>query len=196
MPTEELDLAEIARDLADQFGEDESGVILKALKHLTDPLKEQVRGLQDILDKARTHGMENLSKTNRQRLAEKLPLIGESDKAWTKLRGLVEAEMGKEDSGWSTIEEAYDSIFDDLYGPMVEALAEKASQPEPEEPDDSEDEKSRIAASSVTPPTPKKRDKKPTHMEAAYSAWRVLQKDSEDVDGARRAFKRAGDLVQ
>lgn len=191
VPTDEPDLDDIASELADQFGEEESGSILKALHALTAPLQAKVASMEAMIGEARKRGVETISKTNRERLSEKLPFLKESDEAWKVLHGIVERAFQDEPSKFSSAEDGFDHAFNLLYGPLLAEKAEK-SEPEPEAADDDNaDEKAQITASTPTPPASKKRDKKASPMDAAYAAFRHLDRggDPEDVDGARRAYR-------
>ncbi len=190
VPTDSADLDEIASELADQFGEEESGSILKALHALTAPLQAKVASMESMIAEARKRSVESISKTNRERLSEKLPFLKESDDAWGVLHELVEREFKANPTKFSSAEEGFDHVFQRLYGPLV---AEKAPAAEEETKDDDiADEKAQIAASAPTPPASKKREKKASPIEAAYEAFKHLDRggDPEDVDGARRAYRR------
>jgi hypothetical protein len=183
-PTEELDLDEIAGELADQFGETESGAIMKALEALTAPLRAEIGELQGVINAARKRGVEDISTRNRARLAEKLPHLKDSDRAWSLLQSQVEAAARENPTQFSSVDGFYDDAFSAIYGEVTPAEAE------PTEPDHSE-EIARIEASAPTPPASVKRMKKLTPVEGAYEAFKLLDKDPDDVDGARKLYNRA-----
>jgi hypothetical protein len=184
VPTAELDLDEIAGELADQFGETESGAIMKALEALTAPLRAEIGELQGVINAARKRGVEDISTRNRARLAEKLPHLLNSDRAWSLLQTQVEASARENPTQFSSVDGFYDDAFSAIYGEVQPAEAE------PTEPDRSE-EIARIEASAPTPPASVKRMKKLTPVEGAFEAFKLLDKDPDDVDGARKLYNRA-----
>jgi hypothetical protein len=183
-PTEELDLDEIAGELADQFGETESGAIMKALEALTAPLRAEIGELQGVINAARKRGVEDISTRNRARLAEKLPHLKDSDRAWSLLQSQVEAAARENPTQFSSVDGFYDDAFSAIYGEV------KPAEAEPTELDRSE-EIARIEASAPTPPASVKRQKKLTPVEGAFEAFKLLDKDPDDVDGARKLYNRA-----
>jgi hypothetical protein len=184
VPTGDLDLDEFADALAAQFGEDEAGTLKSALQSLVSPLLQRVNQLEGVIQKAQEKGRNDIVAQNRKRLAEQLPQLKENDRAWDIVQGQVFQAFEKDPSKYSSPEEAFDDVAQALYG-SFEQQAEKESASA------SEDLKAQIAAATPTPPESKKSTKKITPMDAAYSAFRVLSKDAEDVEGARRAFNRA-----
>lgn len=198
VPTEELDLDDLAEELAAQFGEDESGLLLKALRGLVSPLQAKVQGLEDMLAAARSRGVEDISKTNRGRLAEKLPFLADSDAdhAWKVLHGMVEQAFKESPSKFSSAEAAYDDAFQKLYGHVLSAQQEVPAENEPEE-DTKAEEAAQIEASTPTPPKGPKHERKAGPLDAHFAAWRALERgDPEDVDGARKAYYGRARLVQ
>lgn len=182
VPTGDEDLEDIASELADQFGEDEAGAMLKALKSLTEPLRQQVQQFQEMFGEARKRTADQIASGNRQRLAAKLPAIAKNDGAWGILRQNAEQAMRDAKPGdFGSFDEAYDKVFGDLYGDVLEAQRQESL----------EDEKAAISASGVTPPASKPKAKPATPEEAAYAAYKHLINDPEDSDGARRAARRA-----
>lgn len=184
VPTDDTDLEDISADLSDQFGQEESAALVKALKAMTDPLRKENEQIKAILDQARKTGVESISKKNRDRLAEKLSFLKDNDKAWAQVRSLTEQAINSNPGVYETPEAAFDSVFSDLYGDVLSELdnAKKASDPKTV--------KARISASIPETSKAVKRDKESTSKDAARAAYLHLQKNPGDVDGARREFGR------
>ena len=185
VPTAEPDLEEIAAQLADKFGEDESGVLLTALQGLMAPLQRELKETRDILANARDRGLQDISVKNRDRLAAKLPMLKDNDSAWKVIQAQALERSKSDPSKFSSADAVYDDVFNDLYGGL------QATPPPTPVADRFAEEKSRVAASALTPPGTQKREKKITPMDAAFSAFKVLRKNPEDLDGAKRAFGQA-----
>jgi len=190
VPTEELDLEDIASQLATQFGEDEGGLFMKALQAVTAPLLTRIGEMETVLNDARKRGVETISKTNRERLSEKLPFLAESDEAWKVLHDLVEADFKSNPSAYKSAEEGFDKRFEQLYGPLVPAHIEEVELES--EAEDKADQRAQIAASAPTPPNVTKREKKLSPEQAAYAVFKHLDSgDAEDIEGARRIWNRS-----
>lgn len=185
VPTGDLDLDDIAEDLKAQFGEDEAGALRRALETLMTPIVNRVHLLEGVIRKAQEKGKASIVEANRSRLSEKVPLFKDNDRAWSIVQSQVEAAFAKDPASYSSVEAAFDDFAEALY---PDAFAEKA--PEVEE-DRSEALKARIAAAAPTPPKAQKSTTKATPIDAAYMAFKVLDRDPDDLEGARRAFTRA-----
>ena len=190
VPTEELDLDEIASQLSAQFGEDEAGLFVKALNAVTDPLLKRIGEMENVLNEARKRGVETISKSNRERLSEKLPFLAESDDAWKVLQDLVESDFKSNPSAYKSAEEGFDKRFQQLYGPLIPARIEEVELEQ--EAEDRADARAQIAAATPTPPNSTKREKKLTPNDAAYAVFKHLDSgDPEDIEGARRIWNRS-----
>ncbi len=183
VPTGELDLEDIAEELKAQFGEDEAGALRRALETLMTPIVNRVHLLEGVIQKAQEKGKASIVESNRQRLAEKVPHLKDNDRAWSIVQSQVEAAFAKDPAAYASAEAGFDDITQALF---PDSFVER----EPEE-DKAETLKARIAAAAPTPPKSQKSTKKATPIDAAYMAFQVLDKDNDDLDGARRAFNRA-----
>lgn len=186
VPTATSDLQEIASELADKFGEDETGVLLTALQKLVAPLQRELKETRDILANARERGLQDISTKNRDRLAAKLPMLKENDNAWKVIQAQALERSKSDPSKFSSADAVYDDVFNDLYGGIQVEAPRVAPVP-----DKAADEKARVQASALTPPGTTKREKKVTPMDAAFAAFKLLRKNPEDLDGAKRAFSQA-----
>lgn len=187
VPTDGPDLEEIASELADRFGEEESGALLGALKVLVAPMARELEEVKSLINAAREKGVQDISQRNRDRLAQKLPSLKENDAAWQILQAQVLETFQKEPSKFSSAEDAFDHVFNAVYGPVLEAQAETKAEVQ----QDAAKEKARIAASTPTPPGSTRREKRPTPYDAAFDAWKVLNKNPDDLEGAKRAYSAA-----
>ena len=186
VPTSNADLEDIAEELAAQFGEDESGTILKALERLTAPMTTRLQQLEYVIRTAQEKGREDIASKNRTRLAEKLTL---SDKAWESLKSEVLQAFQNDPKAYPTPEAAFDDVFEARYG---EILAEREKSKD-SEVDPQKDLKAKIKDASPSSPASQKSAKKVEPKDQAFAAWRHLLKNgAEDADGATRAFSRAG----
>lgn len=185
VPTGGPDLDAIAKDLADQFGEDETGAFMKALTALIAPVQEELQGFKKMFGEARERTVEQIFKSNRDRLSKQLPYLSENDRAWKAIQEEV-AEMLEDNPGkFTSPEDAFDEVFSDIYGGVLESRS-KASE------EDAEAEAvEEISASEMTPPSVKPKAKAAGPMDGAFAVWKHLQTDPDDVDGARRARTRA-----
>lgn len=188
VPTGPTDLEDIADELAAQFGEDESGTILKALQRLVAPMAAEVSQLKGVIHAAQEKGKRDITSANRARLAERLPQLKENDRAWQILEAQVVQSFKDNPSQYASAEEAFDDFAQAIYGDFTQVPAESAPA---EEADDAGDLAARIAASTPTQPVSKKSTKKVTPVDAAYAGFRALLKDPEDIEGCRRAYNRA-----
>lgn len=186
VPTSNTDLDDIAEELAAQFGETESGTILKALERLTAPMTTRLQQLEDVIRAAQEKGREDIASKNRTRLAEQLTL---SDKAWESLKKEVLQAFQDDPKAYPTPEEAFDDVFQARYGDILaERESTRASEADPQK-----ELKAKIKDASPSSPASQKTAKKVEPKDAAFAAWRALLKNgAEDVEGAQRAFSRAG----
>lgn len=178
VPTPELDLDEIAAELSEQFGEGESGVLVKALKQLVGPLQSELQATKNLLHEAARRGAEDIAKQNRERLQKRYSRLEDSD-AWEIVDGRVRSIFEKEPGRYTSAQAAYDDVVKALYGePQKEDhSAEKRAQ-----------QRSRIEASSVSQPSGGKKEKPYSPMDAHWAAFQALDKNPDDVESARRAF--------
>lgn len=193
VPTEDSDLEDIARELADQFGEVEGGTLLKALRQLTEPYRTRIESLEGVIRAAQSKGVEDISAKNRERLSQKLPHLKENDRAWEMLHGQVLAAFEKDPTSYSTPEEAYDDIYEALYGGLEVASENGNGAHDSHDDDETETAalKARIAASSPTVTERKGKPKPATPLDAARSVFNHLREDPEDSIGASRVWRRA-----
>jgi hypothetical protein len=185
VPTGALDLDDIAEELKAQFGEDEAGALRRALETLMTPIVNRVHQLEGVIQKAQEKGKASIVESNRSRLSEKVPHLKDNDRAWSIVQSQVEAAFAKDPASYPSAEAAFDDFAQALF---PDAYVEREAEPEEEK---SEALKARIAAAAPTPPKSQKSTKKATPVDAAYMAFRVLDKDPDDLEGARRAFNRA-----
>lgn len=189
VPTAELDLDEIHSELQETFGEDEANALLKAIQKLVgkevEPLRADTASFKGMLEEAKKMGTKSVSKTNLDRLAEKLPLLKDNQRAREFLEQQVIQAFEKDPSKYSSAEAAFDDVFTAVYGDVLEASPATSAQ------DKLAKEKSRIGASALSHPGSRKSDRKPTQMDAAFSAFQALNKNPEDLEGARAAYGRA-----
>lgn len=182
VPTEELDLDELANDLSAQFGEDESKAIASVLAKVIGPLQQENAQIKAVLMAAREKGIQDISARNRARLAEKLSFLSKNDSAWQTLHSLAVQASERTPTKYASPEAAFDEAFENVYGDVVKSLAEKA-------PDKSAGEqKSRVAASTATAPSASKREKTYDVIDASHAAFRALIKGGT-VDEAKAAYK-------
>jgi len=182
VPTDELDLEEVASDLSDQFGEEESKAIAKTLAKLVQPLREENARISKVIDDARRMGEEQTAKSQRARLADKLPMLKDNDRAWESIVTEVRSLVGKDPKKFASVEAAFDDVFDGRYGEILTATPEPAQ-------DDSKT-KAKVAAGAMTSPTARKTQKTFTSMDAHRAAFKHLQENPDDTDGAKRAYGR------
>ena len=183
VPTDELDLDELKASLVDQFGEEEAGTLAKVLSAAIEPLRKENSEIRTILENARRQGIEQIEKSNRARLGEKLDMLKESDRAWKILNAAAHEEFKRDSKRFTSPEAVYDEVFDGIYG---ELLTEKAPAPSKDEAE----EKARIAAASHTPPASTKRQRSLRPEDAHRAAYEHLAKNPDDTEGARRVYGR------
>lgn len=185
VPTDDLDLDEIKSSLADQFGEEEATALANVLSAVLAPIQQENREIKTILENARKHGVQQIEKSNRERLGDKLAMLKTNDRAWAMLTQAVHEELKKDPKKHSSAEAVFDDVFESVYGDVI---TEAAPTSAPEE--DKAEEKARIAASSHTPPSSAKRQRSFTPMDAHKAAFEHLLKNPEDTEGARRSYGR------
>lgn len=177
---------EIPDELSSQFGEEE----IKGFTALMKPLFERLSKIEGLIENTQKANVEQISKSQRQRLAEKSPILKTSDRAWDALHRSVLEDFEKNPKKYGSLDEAYDSAHKDFYGEAEEP--EETPAPEPAKiaaKEKDEETVSRIKASSTTPPGPAKREKRGDVLAASYKAFQHLQKNPGDVNGARGAFR-------
>lgn len=185
VPTAEEDLDDIAKELSDQFGEDEAGALLKAVKKLVEPYRAKTDRLEAFIESARKRGAQDISQRNRARLAEKMPMLKDNDRAWSLIHSHVEQVFQNEPNKHSSAEAAFDDIYQAIYGGIEVAKEAPASAPDP---DRYAEEKARIAASAPTVPDSHRHQKVSSPTDRAFAAFKVLRKNPEDLEGAQRAY--------
>lgn len=184
VPTDGPDLDAIARDLADQFGEDEAGTILKALKKLVSPLQEELGTIKQVFGEARERTAKQIADTNRKRLSEQLPDLAKNDRAWDNLNEFVLEAFEDDPSRYATSEEAYDDAFQTIYGGVLASIKKTKES-------DFSDDAEEVSASDLTPPRAKSKPRAQTPEEAAFAVFKHLRSEPGDVDGAKRVARRA-----
>jgi len=185
VPTDGPDLEAIARELADQFGEDEAGSLLKALKQLVEPLQEKVGFFERSFSEARERTEKQIADLNRKRLAEKIPSLAENDRSWDIIHEGVLAAIEDEPTKYKSVDAAYDDVFEALYGSVLATGKQRAEE------DEAADDIEEVSSADLTPPRTKSRPRSATPEEAAFAAWKQLQESPGDVEGAKRAFNRS-----
>jgi hypothetical protein len=192
VPASDPDLEEIARELADQFGEDEAGVFLKALHKLTEPLHAKVNSMEGIIRAAQTKGIKGISTSNRERLSQEWPHLATNDRAWDTVHKEVLAAFEADPTRYSSPEAAYDDVVSGLYGGIETAATNGNGQHESSEADEeTETLKARISASAPSHSERKGRPKPATPLQAARAAFDHVREEPEDTIGAARAYRRA-----
>jgi hypothetical protein len=184
VPTDDLDLEEIASKLSSQFGEDEGKALADVLQSLIAPLQQENKAIKELIETARKRGQEEISDRNRKRLAKLLPAVKENADVWSSIQRRAQEEWQKDPQKFSTAEEAYDDSFQKLYGALL------PQEPSPAAVPDNAKEKARIAASAVTAPNSQKRERVYTPIDAHRAAFNALLKNENDVAGAQRAFTK------
>lgn len=191
VPTSDPDLDAIERELAAQFGEDEAGVISKAFRQLTEPIRAKVAAMEDLFRAAKERGVEDISAKNRNRLSEKWPHLKENDRAWGLIQKEVLSAFEADPTAYKSPEEAFDDIASGIYGD----LEVQATNGHEVHDSDAEEEtatlKARISASGPTTSERKGKPKPATPMDAARAVFNHLREDPEDVVGAQRAWRRS-----
>lgn len=183
VPTEGLDLDEVAEEIGAQFGEDETSAIRRGLEKLMAPALNRIEQLEAVIRQAQEKGRATIVDQNRARLSEKVPQL-KNDKAWQLITAQAEAAAKADPKAHASPDGFFDDVVEALY---PDAFVETVSEPEP---DTNEALKAQIAASAPTPPESKRSTRKASPMDAALAVFSVLKKDPEDVDGARRAGRR------
>jgi hypothetical protein len=191
VPTSDPDLEEIAAELADQFGESEAGVFLKALHKLTEPLQAKVNDLEGIIRAAQSKGVEDISAKNRNRLSESWPHLKDNDRAWSIVQQQVLDGFKADPSRWKTPEAAFDDVIEGLYGGLEKPTNGNGAHDSSEDEDETADLKDKIAASAPSTSERKGKPRPLTPMDAAKAAYKVLLQDPDDVVSASRAYRRA-----
>lgn len=179
---------EIAPELSEQFGESET----KALMAMMKPLLDRISSMEKMIENAQKQSVEQLSKSQRQRLAEKNPLLAKSERAWEALHRSVLEDFEKNPKKYPDVDSAYNKAYADFYGEDEEpeaAVEEEKPDLAAAEKEKEEETVSRIKASSPSTPGHAKREKKGDVLSASYKAFQHLQKHPGDVNGARGAFR-------
>jgi hypothetical protein len=183
VPTDGLDLEEVTASLADQFGEEEAGALSKVLATVVEHLRKENSDIRTTLEEDRRVRLESIERSNRERLSEKLPTLKESDRTWKVLNAAAQAVLKADPKRQSSAAAVYDELFDNIFGDVIAAQV-----PAPKK--DEAEERARIAAAAHTPPNSSKRQRSYSPMDAHKAAFEHLQKNPEDVDGAKRAYAR------
>lgn len=164
----------LGEHLAQHFGEDEGGVLASTLQKVLEPVMRRTEALEALLADAQKRGRDGISKSNRTRLGDAYPQLKTSDEAWGLVNDMVASLIEKDASKFSDPSDAYDHVARTLFG--------KAEEPE-EEPNKELVEE--IEASAMTEPNAKPRERKLTREEKSLKVFKHLQKNPEDVAGAR-----------
>lgn len=181
----------IRGELAERFGEDEAGALVKALEALHAPAAQRIAQLEKIIQEATTQGRKNVAKSNRARLAADYPHLKESNDAWEMLNSLVVASFEKDPKKYASVEEAYDDVATKLYG-SLKAQEDVESEEESSEEEDVEEVASRIAASALTPPANAPKRERRSQMDKRREHFAYLQKHPGDKAGAARLARELG----
>lgn len=199
VPAVEVDIEPLKTRLANALGEEESEGIAAELrsaitrgvepyKDLLSKTEERLASLEKTLEDARRSNTEVISRNNRQRLGEVLPVLAKSDKAWSAVEREVIDLVGKDPSRHSGAEGYFDEAVKELYGSEAleqPTVAEKES--EEEEAALLQEEKDRVEASTPTVKTKKSSSKKLSPDDQQRVIFSYLQKHPGDVHGAQRA---------
>jgi hypothetical protein len=170
---EASDFDAVQAHLAEQFGEEESAILIKSFKALIAPRENRIASLEQMIHQAIEKSNVSTAKANRARLSKEYSHLGESDKAWEMIDSQAKALMGSGD--YDTPDAAFDAVVAALYG---EAKAKAA--------DDAEEEASRIAASTPTQPGSARRERKLTNDQKSRAIFDHLVKNPDDAAGAKR----------
>lgn len=176
--------AEVREDLKERFGEDEGEALLKALDKIAGPQAKRLKDLEKYIAEAANTGRKNISSTNKKRLRESYSNL--TDDAWEMIHERVVAGFGKDPKKWASAEDAYDAVTRSIYGEPS-----KVEDEEVEADEEEQNHASRVAASSLTPPTRTK--EKPKDKEAASrELFQFLFKHPDDKQGAAKLARDLG----
>lgn len=182
-PEEDDPFAGVRGKLIEKFGEEDSAAILEAMEAAAGPQRKRLAQLESILKEATKNGRAALSKVHQKRLAEVYPQLG-NDRAWGMVHDQVVSLFEKDPSRYSSVDEAYDDVVVSLYGEVEEDDAETVSNKEREL------EASRIAASTMTPPSTSAKEKPLTRSQASLEVFKHLFKNPSDKAGAMRLARQ------
>lgn len=181
-PEEEDPFAGVRGKLIEKFGEEDSAAILEAMEAAAGPQRKRLAQLESILKEATKNGRAALSKTHQKRLSEVYPQLG-NDRAWGMVHDQVVSLFEKEPTRYSSVDEAYDDVVVSLYGEVAEDEEEGGEKQR-------ELEASRIAASSMTPPSSSAKEKPLTRSQASLEVFKHLFKNPSDKAGAMRLARQ------
>jgi hypothetical protein len=178
---EDEDLEEIRAELAERFGDEEGGVLAKALQRISKAKDSRIEKLEKFLDEGMKRSREQIDRSNRSRLAEKYPQLAE-DEAWEMLSAGAAAALQQPGSKFVSADEAYEAKAKALYG-----APRSGTQPSKEDIE----EASRIAASQPSQPGRAPRERKLTGMEAHRAVFDHLRKGGSVGDALKLARQAA-----
>jgi hypothetical protein len=176
------DLKEIESQLLEQFGEEEAKVLTRAI----EPFMSRIADLEQTIESAKDSNTRQISKSNRERLSEVVPLLAESDRAWEAVEREVIATAERKPSAFTNAGDFFDDAVRALYG---DAVFEKKAEPEPEPeaPEDAEEEKEARKKATPSIKTKKPAPRKLPPKESDWEVYKHLTRNPGDIRGAQRA---------
>lgn len=179
-PANDAEIEELVAPLKDLFEDDVAAAVGKAFKAALDKRDKRIEGLETRLSKASERAQREIIEDNRERLAERLPLLAENDRAWGHIEGAVLSAFQKNASAYETAEDAFDAVFEDLYGDLAHEPEKK------EEKTEDADLKAQIAAAAPSLPGKSQQERRLSAMDKARKVLTSLQKGA-DVASAQKA---------
>lgn len=195
VPAVELDIEPLKTRLAAALGEEESEGIAAELrsaitrgvepyKDLLQKAEERIKALETTFENNQRNNTEVISRNNRSRLGALVPVLSQSDKAWSAVVNEVIELAKAEPTRFESAEGFFDEAVKTLYGQT--ALDVVDTEAEAEEAARLQEEKDRVEASTPTVVT-KKSPRKLSADEQQRKIFSHLQKHPGDVHGAKRA---------
>lgn len=186
-PVKDTTLEDITAELSEQFGETEAAALAKVILSREQGYKGRIEALESMLNQARESGQKKIIQDNRDRLAERLPTLAENDKAWGHIERAVLAAFQENAKAYDSAEDAFDAIFEDLYGDVALHEEAKEEPKETEEAKNGEDLKSAIEASAPSLPGKSQSERRMSAFEKHRKVFNHLKKHPDDVAGAMKA---------
>lgn len=169
-------LKAIQERLSEKFGEEEGATLAETFGDLVKPLLEKTALMEKMLVDATERGRKQTAAANHKRLSKEYTQLKGNDAALGMIDMQVEALIGKSPNKFSSLDEAYDHVVSALYGDASDE----------EEADEGEDDAEAIAASAVTVPDKKTKERKLTPLEKSRMVFDQLMKDPDNVSAATR----------
>lgn len=182
VPASALDFEKYTSQLSEQFGEEEAKVLTDILQDAFSQVVPRIDSVESTIESAKESNTRQIASDNRERLAEYVPLLSDSDRAWEAVEREVIALAEKDPTAFPSAQVFFDEAVKAIYG--EDALARKVGERQSEEPEEEVEERRR-----ATPTTTSKKPS-PRKMNPGESSWAVfrhLQKNPGDIRGAQRA---------